>query len=193
MGEAEIIDGLIKRNEKIFRDFVDQYHQMVVNTCIGFVHSVEDAEDIAQEVFIEVYRSIQKFRGSSKLSTWLYRIAVNRSLNFLRDNRKHSWFRSFDEEIKTKIEKLHQTITGNNDNPEFILENKQRSIVLHEAINSLPENQRVVFILNKYEDLGNKEIAEVMNLSVSAVESLIHRAKKNLQKKLYHYYKNKCI
>jgi RNA polymerase sigma-70 factor (ECF subfamily) len=73
------------------------------------------------------------------------------------------------------------------------MENSQRAILLHGAIDSLPENQRVAFTLNKYEDLAYKEISDVMNLSVSSVESLIHRAKKNLQKKLYKCYRKKCI
>lgn len=193
MGEAEIIQGLIHRDEKIFREFVDTYRQMVVNTCLGLLHNVEDAEDVAQDVFIEVFRSIHNFRGQSKLSTWLYRIAVNRSLNFVRNNKKHSWLKSFDDEVRTKKEKLNHLIIATKSNPESDLENSQRSLLLHEAIDSLPENQRVAFTLNKYEELSNKKIAEVMNLSVSSVESLVHRAKKSLQKKLYLCYKKKCI
>jgi RNA polymerase sigma-70 factor (ECF subfamily) len=73
------------------------------------------------------------------------------------------------------------------------LENTQRTALLHEAIDALPKNQRVAFTLNKYEDLSYKEISEVMQISLSSVESLIHRAKKNLQKKLYTCYKKKCI
>ncbi len=88
MSEIEIIQKLQQGNEQAFREMVENYQKMVVNTCFGMVHNTEDAEDIAQEVFIEVFRSIQNFRADAKFSTWLYRIAVNRSLNFIRDNKK---------------------------------------------------------------------------------------------------------
>jgi RNA polymerase sigma-70 factor, ECF subfamily len=165
----------------------------VVNTCFGLLHNIDDSEDVAQDVFIEVFRSVENFRADSKISTWLYRIAVNRSLNFIRDNNKRKWFQSFSEVVESKKEMLNELSHQNADDPVSELEHSQRALILHEAIDSLPENQRVAFTLNKYEDLSYKEITEVMNLSVSSVESLIHRAKKNLQKKLYKCYQKKCI
>ncbi|MEE4286916.1 MAG: RNA polymerase sigma factor [Mariniphaga sp.] len=193
MNEAEIINKLKQGNELAFKELVENYRQMVVNTCFGLLHNTDDAEDVAQDVFIEVFRSVVNFRADSKISTWLYRIAVNRSLNFIRDNRKRKWFQSFSEVVESKKEMLNELSHQSADDPVSELENNQRALILHEAIDSLPENQRVAFALNKYEDLAYKEISEVMNLSVSSVESLIHRAKKNLQKKLYNCYKNKCI
>ncbi len=193
MSEAEIITKLIAGDETAFKQLVVQYQQLVVNTCFGMVHNTEDAEDIAQEVFIEVYRSVHKFRADSKLSTWLYRIAVNRSLNFIRDNKKNKWFQSFEDAVKTKNSEIPKLTGSDIENPEYELENRERANMLHEAINKLPENQKIAFSLNKYEELSYKEISEVLDLSVSSVESLIHRAKKNLQKKLYTCYKKKCI
>lgn len=193
MNDSEIIDKLKQGNEAAFKKLVDGHRQMVVNTCFGLLHNIDDAEDLAQDVFIEVFRSVENFRADSKISTWLYRIAVNRSLNFIRDNKKRKWFQSFDDAVESKKETLNLLAAGYSDNPESGTENSQRALILHEAIDSLPENQRVAFTLNKYEDLAYKEISEVMNLSVSSVESLIHRAKKNLQKKLYKCYQKKCI
>lgn len=193
MNEAGIINKLKQRNESAFKELVESYRSMVVNTCFGLLHNTEDAEDVAQDVFIEIFRSIDHFRADSKISTWLYRIAVNRSLNFIRDNKKRKWFQSFDDVVKSKKEMLNQLNYQSADDPESELENNQRALLLHEAIDSLPENQRVAFTLNKYEDLPYKEVSEVMKVSVSSVESLIHRAKKNLQKKLHHCYKKKCI
>lgn len=193
MTETEIIQKLQQGNEQAFKELVETYQRLVVNTCFGMVHSTEDAEDIAQEVFIEVFRSIQNFRADSKLSTWLYRIAVTRSLNFIRDNKKHKWYYSFEDLVKSKNTELQKIRYADGENPEIEIENSQRSNMLHEAINALPENQKVAFTLNKYEDLSYKEISEVMDLSISSVESLMHRAKKNLQKKLYTCYKKRCI
>jgi RNA polymerase sigma-70 factor (ECF subfamily) len=190
MNEREAIEQLKLGSEPAFKTLVDTCQKMVVNTCFGLVHNTEDAEDIAQEVFIEVFRSIQNFRADAKLSTWLYRIAVNRSLNHIRDNKQRKWFRSFDDVVNEKNAQLqHQA----RENPAVDLENRQRANILHAAIDSLPENQKTAFTLNKYEDLSYKEIAEVMEMSVSSVESLIHRAKLSLQKKLYTCYKKKCF
>lgn len=193
MNDNGIIEKLKQGNDSAFKELVETYRNMVVNTCFGLLHNTEDAEDVAQDVFIEVFRSVASFRADSKISTWLYRIAVNRSLNFIRDNKKRKWFQSFDDLMESKKEALNQLNYQSSDDPESEMENSQRDLLLHEAIDSLPENQRVAFTLNKYEDLAYKEISEVMNLSVSSVESLIHRAKKNLQKKLYKCYQKKCI
>lgn len=190
MTETEIIQKLQQGNEQAFKQLVGLYQKRVVNTCFGLVHNTEDAEDIAQEVFIEVFRSIQNFRADAKLSTWLYRIAVNRSLNFIRDNKRRKWFQSFDDVVMEKNILLNHLAS---ESAGTEIENLQRANILHVAISSLPENQKTAFTLNKYEELSYKEIAEVMEMSISSVESLIHRTKLNLQKKLYNCYKKKCF
>jgi RNA polymerase sigma-70 factor (ECF subfamily) len=193
MNKPETIEKLRQGNELAFKQLVSNCQKMVVNTCFGMVHNKHDAEDIAQEVFIEVFRSIHKFRADAKLSTWLYRIAVNRSLNFIRNNKKRKWFQSFEDSVEAKSRELQNIAATKNDQPGFQLENRQRANLLHTAIDSLPQNQKVAFTLSKYEELSYQEISDVMDLSVSSIESLLHRAKKNLQKKLYKCYKKKCI
>lgn len=193
MSEAEIIQKLQQGDEKAFKQLVEKYQQLVVNTCFGLVHNNEDAEDIAQDVFIEVHRSISNFRADSKISTWLYRVAVNRSLNFIRDNKRRKMAQSIEDAFSLGKEKLTNIYPGQTESPDAEFENSERADILHKAIDSLPKNQRVAFTLNKYDDLSYKEIAAVMETSISSVESLIHRAKKNLQKKLYMCYKKKCI
>jgi len=193
MSEAEIIQKLREGDEHAFRQLIENHRQLVVNTCFGLVHNPEDAEDIAQDVFIEVFRSVHKFRADSKISTWLYRIAVNRSLNFIRDNKQRKWAQSVENVFTLKKGKLSSMSSRETVSPDTEMEDSERAKLLHKTIDSLPQNQRVAFTLNKYEDLSYKEIAAVMETSVSSVESLIHRAKKNLQKKLYICYKKKCI
>lgn len=193
MSDAEIIEQLKQGSQLAFKRLVERHQKLVINTCYGLVQNREDAEDIAQDVFIEVYRNISNFRADSKISTWLYRIAVNRSLNYIRDNKKHKWFRSVEDEVTTKNKQLLQIESSKTEQPEYELENKQRAIILQEAISSLPQNQKIAFTLSKYEELSYQEISRVMELSVSSVESLLFRAKKNLQKKLYKCYKKKCI
>ena len=193
MTENEIIQKLQEGSEPVFKQLIDDNKQLVMNTCYSFVRKMEDAEDIAQEVFIEVFRSIDKFRADSKLSTWIYRIAVNKSLNYLRDNKPRKWIQSIEETFKSKKEHPEGILIEGAGHPGFDLENTQRAQLLYGAIDGLPENQKVAFMLNKYEELSYLEISKIMEVSLSSVESLIHRAKKNLQKKLYTCYKKKCI
>ncbi len=192
MEDIVIIDNILNNKSAGFKALIDKYQLLVVNTCYGFVHNREDAEDIAQEVFIEVHRSLHKFRKESKLSTWLYRISSNKSLNFIRDNKKNSWFQSLDILFSSEKNtgKVIELSDSENNIPDNIIENKETGKVINEAISSLPKNQNVAFTLYKYEDLSYKEISEVMELSLSSVESLLFRAKKNLQEKLIKHYKN---
>jgi RNA polymerase sigma-70 factor (ECF subfamily) len=169
---------------------VEQYQEMVFRTCMGLLHDRHEADDLAQEVFIEVYNSLSRFRSQAKLSTWIYRIAVNKSLNHLKRMRRRKLF--------TKLEDLFlpqgarpSIAEPASDASDKGIEDRERSELLQFALNSLPENQRVAFVLFRYDELSQKEIAEQMNLSIPAVESLIHRAKQSLQKKLLAYYKNR--
>jgi len=185
--EEELIKGIQSGNEGAFRELFENYRKRVFNTCNSIVHNPADADDLVQEVFIELHRSSGKFRGESRVSTWIYRIAINKALNFMRQMNRRKWYQSI--ENLTGLN-LKQTIhSAGIRQPDVELEEKQRSQQLHAAIDDLPENQRTAFLLNKYEDLTYLEIAEVMNTSHSAVESLIHRAKINLQKKLFSFYK----
>jgi RNA polymerase sigma-70 factor, ECF subfamily len=190
--EQQLIKELKEGKEPAFKLIVDSYQKAVVNTCFGLVHNPTDSEDIAQEVFIEVFNSIYKFRSDAKLSTWIYRIAVNKSFNFNRDNKRRKYHQPIENSTQNNRGKADLVEEGP-DLPGYNLENSERAKLLYKAIDELPENQKIAFTLNKYEDLSYQEISEVMEMTLSSVESLIHRAKKNLQKKLYHCYKKKCI
>jgi len=186
--DSQLLDGLRSGDREAYRLLVDKYHVKVIRTCTGFVHSDADAEDIAQEVFIEVFRSVDRFRGDSSISTWIYRIAVNKSLNFLRSSARKKVF-SFltghddSNSVGTIQEPASQEIS-----PEDSLIRSDQARMLEKAMASLPGKQRTAFVLNKYEDMAYKEIAEIMDISLGSVESLIFRAKQNLQKKLYVFY-----
>ena len=184
MDEAELVNRLQLGEERAFRELVESYQNMLVNTCFGFLHNTEEAEDVAQEVFIQVFKSIDSFRGDAKLSTWLYRIAINRSLNKIR-SRKSKFFVALD----SLFEAEHYLKSSNSVTPHDSLENQERARILHEAIDKLPDNQKTAFVLSKYKGLPNKNISEIMSTTLSSVEALLNRAKKNLQKSLIDYYK----
>jgi RNA polymerase sigma-70 factor (ECF subfamily) len=188
--DIDLAKVLQKGSQKAFVDLINKYQKSVFNTCMGFVHNSDDAQDITQDVFIEVFESINKFRGDAKLSTWIYRIAVNKSLNYVRNSKKRSFFQSIDSLFVGDIQKKKIDVIDANYEPQEQMEQNEMSDVLNKAINSLPKKQQIAFVMHKYEDLSYKSIAEVMEVSLSSVESLIYRAKVGLQKKLINFYKN---
>ncbi len=156
------------------------------NTALGILQNAEDAEDTAQEVFIQVFESIDSFKEDSKLSTWVYRITVSKALDHIRKKKRKKRFAFL------------QSLYGKNDElmiepPDFFhpgvkMENKENAAVLFHAIDQLSANQKVAFILNKTEGLSYQQIGEIMELSSSAVDALLQRGKQNLQKSLKKYY-----
>ena len=182
MTELELINGLKKGEESAFRYLVDNYQDRVYNTALGILQNAEDAEDVAQEVFIQVYRSIQTFKGESKLSTWLYRIATTRALDLIRSKKSKKRFGFMQKLFGDSNEPLMELPDFNH--PGIKLDQKESAAKLFKAISQLPENQRIAFSLHKIEDLSYQEISEIMKTTVPAVESLMHRAKQNLRKTL---------
>ena len=188
MGNSDhiLVEELKLGEEGAFRQLVDEYQDKVYNTCISLVKNAEDADDITQEVFIEVYNSIHKFRAESKLSTWIYRITVNKSLEHLRKMKRKKrsgflqWISSEGPDPEIQIPDF--------DHPGVLAENREKARILFNAIEKLPEKQRIAFTLHKMEDLSYEQIADVMQKSLSSIESLLHRAKNNLKKELYAYY-----
>ncbi len=188
MEELEIIKKLKNGDEDTFRMVVQRYSRMVLNCSYKFLRNKESAEDLTQEVFLEVYESVKTFRADSKLSTWIYRIAVTKSLNHLKSMKRKKRFAVlvsiFGKDDSVKDIPLADSIA-----PDKELENKDRARLLAWALDKLPDNQRVAFTLSKYDEMSYEEISSIMKTSISSVESLIHRAKTNLKKKLYNYYK----
>ncbi len=189
MTDRQFLQGIINHDQATFKLLVENHQQLVIRTCYSLVHDLEDARDLAQEVFIEILKSASSFRGNAKLSSWIYRIAVNKSLNHLKRAKRREAFTLFSFQDRRGGEKGEQ-ITDRNSyhGGDVAMEEKELKEVLHAAINRLPVNQKIAFTLHNYEELPYKEIAEVMNVSLSSVESLIHRAKLNLQKRLSYYY-----
>ncbi|MDD3320540.1 MAG: RNA polymerase sigma factor [Paludibacter sp.] len=179
MSEQEIIQNIVNGDSSKFRGLVEKYQPMVFRTVMGFVHSKEDAEDLTQDVFISIYQSLNRFQGDSEFSTWLYRIAVNTSINYVNKQNRRNLFQ--------QVGDFFQNINSNENfekNPEELTIEKEREHHIKKAIDSLSEKQRTAFVLSKYDNLSQKEIANIMNISEGAVEQHLQRAKKNLQQNL---------
>ena len=186
MTEQELIIGLKNKDEDAFRELVFTRKALVFNTVLGFLQNQEDAEDVSQDVFIKILESIGQFKGESALSTWVYRVSVTSALEFLRKKKRKKRFGFMsplwgeNNEQTVELPDFHH--------PGVAYDKRETAAMLFKAIKKLPENQQIAFILNKVEGLSYQEVAEIMNTSLSAVESLLHRARTNLKeilKKIY--------
>ena len=189
MSEWILIDQLKKKDETAFKKIVETWKDMVFNTVLGVVQNTEDAEDVAQDVFVQVYESIHSFKGEAKFSTWLYRIAITKSMDHLRRKKRKKRFAFVQSLFGANNEMVHDPPDFHH--PGVKLDNKEQSAVLFKAIEKLPKNQKTAFVLHKVEGLSYQQISEIMDTSLSSIESLLHRAKNNLKKKLTDYYQNK--
>ena len=186
MDDHELVSLLKQKNQQAFKEIVEKWQDMVFNTSLGIVQNFEDAEDLLQEVFIQVFESISSFKEEAKFSTWLYRITVSKCLDYLRSKKSKKRF-AF---LKSLYGDDNKTIATPPDfqHPGVKMENKENAARLFKALEQLPDTQKVAFVLNKIEGLKYDEVGEVLGLSGSAVDGLLQRAKKNLQNQLKNYY-----
>jgi RNA polymerase sigma-70 factor (ECF subfamily) len=172
--------------EEKFKQIVAKNKNKVFNTAFGFMKNREDAEDISQEVFISVWNNLEKFREESEVSTWLYRITVNKCLDLIKKReRQNKWgklvsfFGTKNDESKHLAHHYH---------PGIVTEEKEMAKNLYACIDKLPEKQKIVIVLTKMEKLNYKEVALILETTEKAVESLVARAKENLRKHLNKLY-----
>lgn len=190
MSEQDFVKELQIGSQKAFGQLLDVYQQKVFGTCISFIPNKEDAEDVAQEVFITVFRSIHSFKGNSKLSTWIYKIATNKCLEFIRKKNAKKRFAFMQTILGNEIPLDKTSYFTEVNHPGILLENQEKSVIIFKAIDTLTENQRVVFTLAKIDEKSYQEIVFITGKSLSSVESILFRAKKSLQQKLENFYKN---
>lgn len=181
MDEVDLIQKIKAGNMSAFNEMVQLYQSRVINTCYRFLLTQEDAEDISQEVFIEVYQSISSFKGNAKLSTWIYRIAVTKCLDELKKRNRKKRISSMGKVLH--LDTIAQWLTGG-ESPDKQLYSDEKMKAVMRALNTLPDSQRVAFTLSKMEGYTNSEIADIMNTSTIAVESLVSRAKKKVSAEL---------
>ncbi len=184
MNHSDLLAGIQSGDGAVFSTLVDRWQNMVYNTALGIVQNEEDAEDITQDVFIRLYENIASFRQEAQLSTWIYRITVNLSLDFekRKKRQKHGGLLKKIFFVKAEEEPV------NFSHPGVLLDNKEKAAILLKALKKLPDKQRIAFTLHKMEGQSAKEVAEIMETSLYAVESLISRAKNSLKKILEKYY-----
>jgi len=185
-----ILQRMLDGDTAAFRELYDLFYQRVYNTCLLYLQQVPEAEEAVQDVFLELYQSAAKFRADASLTTWIYRIAVNKCLDRLRYKQRQKRF-AFLTSIfhRDTGELLHDMPVPQH--PGIVLEQKENTAVLYAAIRQLPDNQQTAFILKQAEGLPQKEIAQIMGVTEKAVEALLQRAKANLRQKLGDFFEKR--
>lgn len=181
--EESLVAAFCRGEEAAFRRVVERYGSRVLNTCLGMVRSVEDAEDLTQEVFVQVFERRAQFRGDARLGTWIYRITVNLCLAAHRRARRQKRF-AFLTSIWGEDGVALRHDVPDYVHPGVLAERREEAVLLFQALEALPDKQRAAFTLAYVEGLPQAEVAAVLELSVGAVESLLQRAKQGLRQRL---------
>ncbi|OGX83930.1 RNA polymerase subunit sigma-70 [Hymenobacter glacialis] len=178
--EADLVAQLQTGSEAAFRTLVARYQDRVYRTAFSLLRTPEEAEDVAQEVFVEVYQTIARFRGDASLTTWLYRLATSRALKTRRKAQTKKRFAYFTNLLGFDNNVLHEP--PDHAHPQALLEGQQQLQLLLDHIARLPDQQQVAFTLRHEQGLRYDKIAAVLDTTVPAVESLLFRARQTLRK-----------
>ena len=187
----EQIQKIISGDREAFKQLVELFQKQITSVCSGYVRNKETAEDLAQDVFVEVFRSIKNFRSESKISTWIYRIAITKCIDHTRKEKSKKRFGSIKQLFGIESKSV-LSLPSKDINPAKEIEDDERRRILYDALERIPESQRIAITLHKIEELNHAEIAKIMGVSVSAVESSMHRGKVNLRKQLHKYFEKKA-
>jgi RNA polymerase sigma-70 factor, ECF subfamily len=169
--------------EEIYKENADR----ILNLAYRMTGKEELARDITQDVFMKVYENSDTFREQSKISTWIYRIAMNHIINLVRREKRLKFFNTLEKGFGSEAN-YDNAVTVWEENlptrPDRVLEENEKEMIIRKMIDELAPKYKIPLLLFRYEDMSYKEIADQLNISVSAVESQIHRAKKKLAEKL---------
>ena len=182
--DADVMLRVKAGDESAFDYLVQKYRRPMVNFMYRMAHNAAAAEDLAQEVFLRVYRSRASYEASAKFTTWMYRIATNLALNHLRDTKTERI------EVSVSLDEPDETtgrtpdVASHGLTAEEDLLRRERLAAIRKEVEALPERQRMAVIMHKYQQMDYKQIAEVLKLSESATKSLLFRAYETLREQL---------
>jgi RNA polymerase sigma-70 factor (ECF subfamily) len=184
--DTELVAALRNKNEASFVELVERYSQKVHNLAMRITRNEEDTEEVLQDVFITVYNKIDKFEGKSAFSSWLYRITVNTSFMKLRKRRQNQSVSL--EDVSPAVKENWVGNSSENTDMTYVSARHELRGELDSAIGRLPEEYRTIFILRDVDGLSNQEVGEILELSVPAVKSRLHRSRLMLRKRLQKFY-----
>lgn len=181
MKDEDIVLYVLKGRTELFSTIIDRYQMKVYSTVYNYTHDQEEARDLTQEVFIKVYNNLQSYKSKASFSTWLYRITVNRCIDWTRKKRLQTVSVLRDGEDETDI---YDTIIDNSWGPEEMLIKQENAESIKAVVDRLPEIYKTAIILYYFEDFSPQEIADITDIPKRTIETRLFRAKNMLKLKL---------
>jgi RNA polymerase sigma-70 factor (ECF subfamily) len=178
--DKTIIDRINSGDKEAYVHLLKRYEQKVFQTCMGFLHDNDEAADLTQEIFIKIYEKLHSFKGKSSFSTWLYRVTMNMAINY---KRKMAW-RSIFQPQQQSTELFDETGSYNADSH---LKKTEQKKLIKRVLDKLTKQQRKAFVLSHYRELSNNELADVLDISLKAAESLLFRARTSVNREIKNY------
>ncbi len=184
--DTQLVEEFLKGNEQAYEKLFSRYSDKVYSLATRMTRNQEDAEEVVQDVFVTVFRKLKGFEGKSSFSSWLYRVTVNASLMKLR-KKKQDQSTSFDDVFPDKDNNIALRV-GEEEHADVIAQKKQAMEQIQDAISKLPDDYRPVYILRDIDGLTSQEVGKILNLSIPAVKSRLHRSRLMLRRKLAAFY-----
>ncbi len=182
--DAEIMLAVAAGDEAGYNYLVTKYHRQIIHFLFRMVHNEAVAEELAQEVFLRVYRSRESYRAEAKFSTWLYRIATNLAVNHARDTKHERMAQTLELDAPDSESGSMPEVADDDPNVEQRILREERMEAIRAQVRALPERQRLAVLMHKYQEMDYRQIGEVLKLSESATKSLLFRAYQTLRERL---------
>jgi len=176
--DAQLIRRCLKGDEKAYEKLLEKYRGPVFSICFRMVRNRDDAEDLAQDVFIKIFNILDRYNPSFPFSSWLYRITSNLCIDFLRKNKRTIY--SIDKPVDSEDGEMSRQLPSDAIGPERKMELKEEMVILEKAIEKLPEHYRMIVLLRHQEHLSYDEISETLGIPLGTVKARIHRARKTI-------------
>lgn len=189
--DREVINRILAGDTHSFRILIDDYQKLVSHIIYQLISNITDREEIAQEVFIKVYKNLSGFEFKSKFSTWIAKIAYNTSVNYLKKKKLllyENTSSAGDSQNPDNMIQAIESVSDKSDRPDQILEDSDRNTVIRKTVATLPHLQKTIITLFHLDELSYTEIGEIMNLPEGTVKSYLFRARKMLKEKLVSQY-----
>ncbi len=182
MKDEELIEKILNGKTELYGEIINRYQNKVYSTVYSYTRDYEEAKDLTQEIFIKIYNNLPNFKNKSQFSTYLYRVAVNRCIDWTRKKRLKTISAMFFQEDDEAD--IYEYIADYSSNPEEILLKEEKVNIIKEEINNLPEIYKTVMIMFYFQDFSPQEIADILEIPRKTVDTRLYRARNLLKTKL---------
>ena len=183
--DNELMKRVGSGDKTAFKELVQRNQRVVAGIIYRYTGNHHDVEDLAQDIFLKVYKAAPRYVPRAQFKTWLYKVIANHCFNYFRSQKRRSFITSYNQSFPEEDNPPLHHAEAQKEQPENVMQQQELRTALTAALSELPDRQRMALILHRFEDLSYKEIANVLGCSLSAVESLLFRAMSSLKKKLH--------